>query len=256
MASLKWNRIAIIHENNLYGESGARKLKETGVSKGLCVVETYSIDIQNGVNTNQLNNAMDEVITTSTNGIVFFGGVSSASTFFNIIQSRDIHEVPIVMVSEGIDMDTAAFRRSDSQFINAARGNLAVTPLYRQVEEFKVYWKSIFTLSDVYNDKSITNQWLKDVFKSISPACVSTECAFIPIDQTTLDAYFSSSPLFLQYAIVAAHGLANAVQTLHTQQCGPYQGICPKFIEHVQSGDILTGFNGLTVDFATDFTWR
>lgn len=256
MVRLKWNRVAVVHENNLYGQSGAAKLKARGEDLGVCIVVTFPIDVANGVKTDQVKQAVDSIIVNNTLGIVVFGDSTTVTTFFEFLNEKQVSDFPIVMVSEGINMDKAAFLRRTGAYYNAARGSLAVTPLYRQVNEFQEYWKSIFMNSTVFQKESTINPLLQKVYNSIASSCTSVTCAFTALSQSQVDSKFSSQPLFVQYAIITAHAFAKVVKKLHKQHCLSSQGICDLFIDNVKPGDVITELDGVMIDFKNDFTWR
>lgn len=253
MAILKWNRISILHENNLYAIKGAEKLRQESEKRGICVVTSYGIDVENGVNTNQITHAIDDMSNNKTTGVVLFGSSTTANVFFQNLNYKSVSQIPIVLVSEGINMNKAAFQSSSGNIFAKAKGSLGVAPFFREVDEFNSYWKSLFTTSEsLFNSSVTSNPWLQDVFDELT-GCSQTNCPFQVItDQLVLDKYFKFQPLFLQYAILAAHAIAKLVQN----HCSSKPHTCFTTMNDFRPGDLVSEIKGMTIDFEADFTWR
>lgn len=251
MAILNWNRISIIHENNLYAVNGAKRLQQECEKRGICVVGSYGITTENGININEITVAINKMTDTKTTGVVFFGGSTTANAFFQDLNTKSLAQIPIVMVSEGVNMDKDAFRSFSGNVFQKAQGSFGVAPLYRQVEEFKTYWKSIFTTASNFNSSIASNPWLQDVFDELI-SCKQTDCRFQTIDQNTIDKYFDTQPLFLQYAILAAHVMAKTIRNY----CESKPSICYGILDDFKAGDLISKTKGLTIDFENDFAWR
>lgn len=252
MTKLKWNRISIVHENNLYGVNGAQKLRNDGAKLGICFVNSYGVDVKNGVDSNQITEAITDILAKKITGLIFFGGPISVKVFFQDLNSRPIIQIPIVMVSEGANMDRTALQSYSGHFFSNAKGLLGVAPLYRQVQEFQSYWKSIFTSSERFNSSVTSDPWLQDVFDEVT-GCKQTNCQFKIInDPAVLEKHFKSQPLFVQYAILAAHAMAKTI----TNYCQTTPSLCSGVVEDFRPGHLVDKVKGLTIDFKNDFEGR
>lgn len=259
MMRLQWNRIAIIYEDDLYGRDASARLISRAKQESICVSIARGIDVHNGVTASEVSNVLTEIIVgtgsrPSTHGIVYIGDTSLSRTIFLTLRHFDFSSVPIVMLSEGINMNTNAFKQYTGDVISEAKGSFVFAPPYREVSEFSAHWKAIFTNASYFEEESKSNPWLFDVFYAVKN-CEKRDCQFSALTDAEYNVLFETQPLYVQYAILAAHALVKVATQLQEDVCTSSTP-CDAFKTEFSSGDVLKAIKGLEINLATDFSWR
>ena len=255
---MEWNRIAIIYENDIYGQHAMASLKERAEMNDICISYTASINTENGINSSELEAiALDLLSGQDQNpkieGYVFFGATSTATLLLKWIDTKRIVNVPIGLFSDGIKLDLNAFKNGNS-FIGKTKGSLITSPTYRVVNEFETHWKHIFTNMTKFEGENQTNPWLADVYRSLK-SCDQAPCQFIPLTDEEFEANFPEQPVHMQYAIMASHAVAKTLSIV-------YQNICPSsspscdFSSRFKQGHMITHMKNINLNFTADFPLR
>ncbi|KAL4224386.1 hypothetical protein ACF0H5_017838 [Mactra antiquata] len=256
MLKLKWNRISIMFEESEYGRDGANRLQDKAEKNDICVSELYSINIDGGVDVGQVSSILNSImfgtdVRPASTGIVLFATSSTINTILLSMSAINISPVPIVMVSDGLNMNVnELLRPSDNglDVIPEAKGMLALTPPYFEISEFSEHWRNILTNITVFTEESLTNPYIKDVYDSFAP-CSETVCGFRPLSQ------FSIQPLYLQYALVATHALISSFNTRVKSYCPDDATLCEDFKETFLPMELIESMKGMTLNFKEDFNW-
>lgn len=258
MLELKWNRIAVVFEDDTYGKEATDRLEFRAKQESICVSLTERISV-NGVTVDEITALLNNIIVGSGNrppihGIVYIGSSSTAHSVLLTLNGAGFSSVPIVMLSEGVNMNTHVFRQFNGQLLLKAKGSLVLSPTYREITEFIVHWRSIFTNKTYFEEEVKSNPWLLDVFYDATQ-CGERNCKFTEMTDVEYKEAFEVQPLYIQYAVLATHALAKSVQVLHQELCS-VPGSCSSFATEFQAGDVLDKLKGLTINMATDFKWK
>lgn len=260
MKQLDWNRIAVVYEDTVYGRAGYTRLKSRTEKDGICIALSRAIKTNTGIDTNSISLTLVEIITGNSqsrpvNGIVL---IATASVSKAVMSSQDMYKYshyPIIMLSEGTNMDENVFRRyGDGNVISKARGTLILSPPYRVITEFIQHWNSIFTNATKFNIESALNPWLLEIFYKVTN-CVTKDCGFKALTSEEIKLAFRQQPVFLDYAVTGAHALIKALSSLRTDFCVSNQHECNDFLRHFNPGDMITALKGMDIKFKTDFSW-
>lgn len=259
MMQLQWNRIAIIYEDDLYGRDASARLISRAKQESICVSTARGIDVHSGIIIKEVSNVLTEIVVgtgtrPSIHGIVYIGSTSLSRTIFLTLGKFGVSSVPIVMLSEGINMDTTVFKQYAGGVISEAKGSLVFAPPYREVSEFSIHWKDIFTNASYFEEESTSNPWLVDVFYAVTN-CEERDCAFIALTDAQYNAVFKTQPLYVQYAILAAHALVKATTELQEGVCSS-SSPCDAFKTKFRPGKVVETIKKLEINLATDFSWR
>lgn len=258
MIELKWNRIAVLYEDDIYGRDGAMMLKSRAEKDDICVSYVNGIDVQGGVNIQEIKEFLNDIIIGEASrppigGIVFFGTTTTARAIFSSLQGQTITPIPIVMLSDGMFLNNNVFKQNGN-VLSKAKGSLVLSPPYAEISEFTEHWMSIFTNDANFQTEVDSNPWLIDVYHAIK--CFDTDCPFVKLHEGEASSIFAGQPLYVNYAIRAAHALVKSIVLLQKKYCGSEAGMCPNFVSNFQTGEMVTQIKGLSIDLATDFEWR
>ena len=130
-----------------------------------------------------------------------------------------------VIFSEALGLQSSALE-SGNTVISVARGALSVTPLYREVEEFRQAWNNLWNDCDNPPPEVLNNTWLSDL--KDEPSSSSSDCT------TRLQLGEREQMLFPWYHIQAAAVFAAAMKSLHSADCSGGSGACPLFLAHAR----------------------
>ncbi|XP_053381789.1 uncharacterized protein LOC123540239 [Mercenaria mercenaria] len=259
MKELEWNRIAIIFEDDTYGREASTRLTLRAKQESICISMDSGIPVNNGVSANDISTLLNNIIYGSTNspsinGIVYIGSSTFARSIFISLDNTGFSAVPIVMLSEGINMQTSVFKSHNGFARPAAKGSLVLAPSYLEVTEFADHWKAIFTNKTYFEKESVTNPWLIDLYHEITE-CEKRNCEFAVLTESEFGAAFGAQPLYVQYSILAAHALVKGIKELQEKHC-PTPGFCDTFKTEFRTGDLLENIKDIDIDMSTDFQWK
>lgn len=257
MIQLEWNRIAIIFEDDTYGQEASSRLRLRAEQENICVSVVKKLI--KWISAAELATILNDIIVgsgrrPSAGGIVYIGSSSTARTVLLSLNGVVFSTVPIVMLSEGANMDTSIFRKSNGDVLSKTKGFLVLSPTYREITEFTLHWKSIFTNTTYFEKEFATNPWLMDIYLDINP-CEDRMCKFTELTESKFHEEFDVQPLYIQYSTVAAHTLVKGIKMLHDELCVP-PGSCTSFETEFRAGDVLDKLKGIHINMAIDFPWR
>jgi len=260
MLKLGWNRIAIVHENNDYGTRLRDVLTLRIREEDICISQTETLEVLNGVSSKQLTKIVASIIMNQVYGIVFIGSASVASTLLRTIDESEFSNYPVVMLSERSALRTDVYYGAGGVALNRALGTLSVSPLYVNVPEYINHWRSIFTDSNIFQNKSTLNPWLRNVYNDVME-CDTEPCPFTALTSEEFDQRFKFhiDDVYVYYSILATHVAVKATHNVYNSICPQSQETrqpCNDFKEGFTPGSIITALHNLTVQFKSDFTWR
>ncbi|XP_052765537.1 uncharacterized protein LOC128206874 [Mya arenaria] len=260
MEQLGWNRIAVLYQDDAGVRHLWERLQELTSNRGICVSRAAGFTVTNGIILSQISSALEHVIEDEISGLVFLGDASVAVKLFRAIDASGYTNSPVVMLSESASMQMAVFRRADGTLIGRSRGALSVAPLYIPVEEFLQHWRAIFTNTTVFQQRSVINPWLDDVYYDVT-GCDTLDCTINNMDailyNTTFRDYFDD--LYTFHAIAGAHLIVKAAKNQYTSICGSNtgdMGLCEDFIANFKPGDMVDAVKGMAINFKDDFDWN
>ena len=261
MLTMEWNRIAIVYENDIYGQHAMASLKERAEMNDICVAYTASINTRKSYNLTEISTIVQALLLgTNENdrarieGYIFFGTASTAGVFLRIIDTERTSDVPIGLFSDGINMDLSAFKKDGSFMVNTI-GSLNTSPTYRVISEFERHWKQIFTNTTKFGEENQTNPWLFDVYCYLKQPCDRDQFQFIPLTDEEFKANFPEQPLYIQYAIMASHAIAKTLSIVYQNICPVNSMSCDFSSTYSYNGiHMITTMKNISLNFATDFT--
>ncbi|KAL4223695.1 hypothetical protein ACF0H5_017163 [Mactra antiquata] len=257
MLSLRWNRIAVVYEDDVYGRDGVDILKSRAESENICVSYVNGIDVRGGININDINGILDDITIgketqPAVGGVVLIGATPTVRAILNAMQGLSISPLPILMLSEGIDLNSNVFK-PHGVVMSKAKGTLLLSPPYSEIVEFTRHWTSIFTDATKYTSEIQSNPWLKDVYQEMN--CLN-ECPYEALPENQVTSFFAEQPLYVHYAVRGAHALVKSIVNLQKTYCPLQNGLCSNFMNTFRTGDVVKQLKGINIDFNTDFAWR
>ncbi|XP_053382572.1 uncharacterized protein LOC128549591 [Mercenaria mercenaria] len=260
MVKLDWNRIAVVYEDNVYGQDGYTRLKARVEQEGICIALTRTITINNGINANEISQILQDITVgvpnsrPPINGIILIATSSVANSVILSLDQSKYSSFPIIMFSEGTNLDGRVFKQFNGDVIAKSKGSLVLAPPYREVLEFTEHWNSIFTNASKFNLESTSNPWLLDVFYKIT-SCAAQDCDIRVLTNEEMKEYFSQQPLFVSYAVIAAHAMVKAAINLRPSYCLTQSNPCTGFVNNFHQGDMINAIKGMDINFQNDFSW-
>jgi hypothetical protein len=257
MKSLEWNRIAIIYVNDTYGRDANNRLILRANEESICTSMTSAIPVETS---GDFFNSLISDITIGTkdrapiNGIVYIGSSSFARSIFIALENTGFAPHPIVMLSEGINMQTSVFQYSSGLTLKSSKGSLVLAPNYQEIIEFMSHWQSIFTNKTYFEKEVMTNPWLMDLYYEITE-CERRNCEFTPLTESDYAEAFNAQILYVQYAILAAHTLVKGTRELHDNHCSS-SVFCDAFKTNFRAGDLVNILENINIDLGKDFQWK
>ncbi|XP_060604760.1 uncharacterized protein LOC132757490 isoform X2 [Ruditapes philippinarum] len=257
MKSLEWNRIAIIYVNDTYGRDASNRLILRANEESICTSMNSAIPVETS---GDFFNSLISDITIGTgnrasiNGIVYIGPSSFARSIFIALENTGFTSHPIVMLSEGINMETSVFQYNSGSTLKSSKGSLVLAPNYQESIEFTSHWRSIFTNKTYFEKEVMTNPWLMEVYYEITE-CERRNCDFTPLTESDYNQVFEAQILYVQYAILAAHALVKGTRELHNKYC-PSSVFCDGFKTNFRSGDLVNVLENINIDLGKDFQWK
>jgi hypothetical protein len=260
MEQLKWNRIAVVYEDNIYGQEGYTQLRTLATKQAICIALNRTVSIKNGISANEISNILEDILIgvpnsrPPINGIVLIASKSVANFILLSLGKSSYSPVPIIMFSEGTQLDDSVFKQYNGDVIAKSKGSLLLTPPYLEISEFIEHWNAIFTNSSFFDKESKSNQWLFDVLYKVI-GCASRKCDFRSLTDTEIRTHFTQQPLQISYAIKAVHTMIKAVTKLRTEYCQTKTGSCTGFVDSFKQGNMIDAISGLQINFQNDFSW-
>lgn len=261
MKELKWNRIAIVYEDNVYGRTEYASVKSRAEEESICIALARGINTTVGIKASEISQMLVDIIVGNSqsrpaiNGIVLIASAPVAKVLMSALDKSEYSSTPIIMLSGANNLDEHVYRRYDGKVFSKSKGTLVVAPTYRDVVEFTQHWTSIFTNATTFSIESSTNTWLLDVFNKVTE-CATKTCSFNPLTDAEIETAFRQQPVSVSYAITAAHALVKAVRSLRTEFCSKNVKACGDFLQNFKTGNMIAALKGLNVQFSTDFRWR
>ncbi|KAH3752843.1 hypothetical protein DPMN_187469 [Dreissena polymorpha] len=252
MLSLGWNRIAVIYEDTSYGNDGLVQLQTRSREVGICISLSQRIHLDNGVNSKDLTDALDQSITDNIFGVVFFGTANIANKLIDAMDRSVYTNVPTVLLCEAVNQDFSVFQKLNGEVIVKSEGSVTLSASFHEIPEFKSHWKSVFTNATVFSEEATANPWLRDVYDSIT-GCTNSPCRFVSLsEQAFSKAFPDPQPVHVRYAILAIHAFAKLVKDL----CGASETLCTNITSSFMPGFMIDKIQQtLLIDFRTDFQW-
>ena len=261
MVKLQWNRIAVVYEDDAYGQDGYKTLKTLTEEQSICIALTRTVSIKNGISANEISKILEDVIIgipnsrPPINGIVLIASKLVANFVLRSLDKSSYASFPIIMFSEGTRLDDSVFKQLNGDVISKSKGSLLLAPPYIEISEFTEHWKAIFKDVTIFNEESKSNPWLREVFYQVTD-CGTRNCAIRPLTDAEMKINFHRQPLQISYAIKAAHTMVKAVTKLRTDYCATTTSPCTGFVDNVKPGDMIEAIKGLQIDFQNDFSWQ
>jgi hypothetical protein len=259
MLKLEWNRIAVLYEDDIYGQDAINRLQKRATEEGICISVIRKITVQNGIDVNQINAILSEIVQVSNSrmpisGFVLFGSSVTVNTIFVWLDNSGVLPTPAVMLSDGFNMDTTVFQNhANNKVISRAKGTLAISPPFNEVISFTTHWRAIFSNATKFKQENSTNPWLTEVYYTVTN-CYTKDCEFVPLSDIELDRVFINQPMYVSHAVTAAHVLAKALNKTHQMICHNERN-CSVFWEQFKPGDMIDNIKGMDVDLAKELIW-
>lgn len=262
MASLEWNRIGVIYENDTYGRIGAETLETASVSNKICVSKMYPITIDDSrhVDIAELRSIIDTIVvkSPSIHGVVYIGSKTVANKILQIVNSLEFTDLPIFLLSESTQLQLDVFQSTDGKILPKTKGSLVVSAPFSEVSDFKEYWNSLFKDLNTLNNAAKHNPYLHDVFRDYT-GCDVTRSTCTPMTDAQINEKASPQSVYVMYAVFATHTLVEAVKKVIESLCN---GKCSSFYHFKDNfepskvleamDNLVASYNNLTMSFTKD----
>ena len=258
MKKLQWNRIAIMYEDSIYCKDCALAIKEQAQQNLICVSKLLAISVSNAgdVTVDQINGLLDDIMqqTPVIGGVILFASKDVANKVLYAVESKGVANVPLFILSESVGLTNDVFLSASGVPMSKTKGSISVSPPYSEIIPFTEYWQSLLTDLTLLKEQAIDNPWLNDMFKSVS-GCdpeLSNVCQNLTLEEAQSKIHMQ--PVYLKYAILAAHTMAKALQQLYMKVCSGSSANClNKFRADFTPAMMTEEMDGLKIDFETDF---
>ena len=245
--------MTILYENNTYGRDSAHDLQEEARKELICVSQMLAITVSdNGdVSLDQMNAVLDEIMLQNpvTEGAVLFASKQVAQNILVAVNNKGVANVPLIILSESVGLQDDIFRLHGS-ILEKTKGFLSVSPSFTEITSFTDYWLSLFVNTTLFSEKAKMNPWLKGVFAAVT-GCLQepSSCPALTVEQARLK--FPTQPVYVKYAILAAHAMSSALNRLYTDLC---ESDClADFKNKFKRNMMIDQMKGLSIDFGSDF---
>ncbi|XP_067661392.1 uncharacterized protein [Haliotis asinina] len=240
MVSLQWNYIAIVYEKDVYGETGAKALKEKAEKLKICVQVFMGIDA--GVGTEDLRrrvNDIREMLEPSEGstviGMVFMGQRDTARNLLDFLRIK-LPKFQIIF-TESLSLNIERVKRDNSLYA-PAKGLLTTSPPYEDAERFREYWSELHCNHTLRTQQEENNNWLETYFQC-NPEKLSNSPGQCDVNKDAL-------PLSVHYLLLASAAFAKTMKTAANEL---YSGT---YIDDLRRR-VFDKISNLTVDCSTDF---
>ncbi|KAL5010376.1 hypothetical protein ScPMuIL_012681 [Solemya velum] len=255
MLKLNWTYVAVLYEDDIYGNEASNELIASAKASGICV--NKAISVNNNLRTDEIvdffSHSLGNLSDQDGNrigGLVFFGGSQLARLLAlstNNLTSRQT--LPVFIFSEGVNGQNELFKFGNWTPIPATKGSYTLNPFSVELTEFTEHWQSMLKKESTLLAESKANSWLLDLFEE-QTGCrpdIGT-CSFLNDEEI-----YHKFPLvfYSQYAVEAALAIAWTIKHVLSDAC-PSGGICPRFCD-VPVSDFITRLSGSNINLGMDF---
>lgn len=255
MQQLGWNRIAIVYENDTYGRDGAMSLDVLVQQHLICVSKMLAISVSDDgdVSLDQINAVLTEIMLQPPviGGVVLFASKTVANKVLIAVDNRGVVNVPLFLLSESIGLQDDVFR-SSGVILEKTKGSISVSAPFTEITSFTDHWLSLFTDMTLLEETAAVNPWLKDVLVAITDCDKISSCSDLTLQEAANK--FPVQPVYLKYAILAAHTMSKALLQVYNNLCAGPPGDClSDFTNKFQPNMMIKEMNGLSINFGSDF---
>ena len=130
MENLLWNRVAVIHQDDVYGRQAAQTLKTLAEMKGICVPYITSVPIAGPFDQVLFRNIVQNLTSSYLQffGIIVFSSGDASRTLLDIYQEEyQFSDSPVFIFSDIIELQTESFVRNDD-ILTFAKGSFQFSP--------------------------------------------------------------------------------------------------------------------------------
>ncbi|CAC5371827.1 GRM4 [Mytilus coruscus] len=253
MTELKWNYIAIIYDDDIYGTEGKDALMNRAAKSAICVATSFVLPI-GAVSLTQARDILQKIITNGESPIsgvvVLTSGAHANALVTTATALKDTLSDPISFI-----FSDSHFKSNTGALYKASKGAYVVSPPQIRIDEFEDYWFNTFRNVTRVAEESKTNIWLENVYKEYS-SCSSTISTCSELDSAQLDKASQMSS-WTSYAVKAAYVTAKVLKQVHDRLCPGQQGICSNMKSQLYNnkGSLTEEMNDLSINFNTDFTY-
>ncbi|CAG2257543.1 unnamed protein product [Mytilus edulis] len=218
MTELKWNYIAIIYDDDIYGIEGKDALMTRVAKSSICVAASFVLPI-GAVSLIQVRDILQKIITNGESpisGVVVLTSGAHANAIVTAASAlKDTLSDPISFIfSEAIGLSDSYFTTNTGAVFKASKGAYVVSPPQIRVDEFEDYWLNTFRNVSRVVEETKTNIWLENVYKEYSSCSSSLSmCSELNSEQIEKASQMSS---WTSYAIKAAYVTAKVLKTFTT----------------------------------------
>lgn len=189
----------------------------------ICVskMNAITIDTEGRINSGQIRDILVKYMVQSQQmeGVIYFGGKFVANQVFAILEHLSYNNIPIFILSESVELQTDVFHSASSSVFQKSKGALVMSIPYREHKEFAEYWQELFTNITLIREAAVANPYLIDVFKRYTSCnLTTTECSAMSVERIT--ELSSPQPVYVSYALLAAHTLVQALTRTYNTGCG------------------------------------
>ncbi|VDI52091.1 metabotropic glutamate receptor 6/7/8 [Mytilus galloprovincialis] len=257
MTELKWNYIAIIYDDDIYGIEGKDALMTRVAKSSICVATSFVLPI-GAVSLIQVRDILQKIITNGESpisGVIVLTSGAHANAIVSAASAlKDTLSDPISFIfSEAIGLSDSYFTTNTGDVLKASKGAYVVSPPQIRIDEFEDYWLNTFRNVSRVVEETKTNIWLENVYKEYSSCSSSISmCSELNSEQIEKASQMSS---WTSYAIKAAYVTAKVLKNVHDRLCSGQHGMCSNMKSQLYNnkGSLIEEMNGLSVNFNTDF---
>ncbi|XP_067663582.1 uncharacterized protein [Haliotis asinina] len=260
LQQLKWNYIAIVYEADTYGEEGASALKTKAKENGICVPQYVSIATDASSDEyriifESIKRKLEVESESPVLGLVFFGQAETAKIMFEFLNIKLSNFQMIV--SESIRESESYLMKSDGSVYPLAKGLLAPSPPYYDVELFKLHWQSLHTQGHVMREYIQDDGWLLKYMEEITKCSLTNETN-VPqscLQRSTASIQNDKLSIYTNYALMAAAAFAKTYKTLYEKKCPQQTGICKELEDYISNkAKFIEEMSSVEVNPAVEFT--
>lgn len=253
---LDWTYMAIIYENDTYGNNGVKDLLSSITSRDVCFpykISVNPLDAQESLVQTLDADLRRIVFDANITGLLVFGSTKLATAVMKateiIKNNTSEFTIPVFLFSEASSYLEGTFR-------GVSKGAFAVSPPRKSVQEFDKHWIDIFTDLDILYNTIPSNVYIKQLYEttfecSLADSKENHNCSTLSREEV---GKMLRPSLYNQYAIQAAMTVSKVAKEIYEAEC-PSAPNCDELyiVPRKRFIDVL---NTLTIKFDDDFSLR
>ncbi|XP_076467623.1 uncharacterized protein LOC143298628 [Babylonia areolata] len=234
LAALDWNYVAVVYDDDDYGQSAASKLRKLLEDRNICVPLYAELPLD--IRSSQFDTAAKSVAQKLQSpeqgpirGVVVVASPSSTRQLLHTLNASLVPS-PQLVLSEAVGLNLATLQQHHTgRLLPLAAGALLTTPPHIPAPEFEAFWTHLWTNRTVFSHHARRLPWLEAYFVQLTGCPSNVECWEKSLNLLAAQRMGEGGQrnASVGYALKAAAVMVELLKQMQRDKCGEgHTGVC------------------------------